>query len=73
MQSQQQLQIQQIKNLMQQIKMSANPTSAIQTLIAQNPNLRLLLNNNISLQQIAQNIAQQKGIDLNALIQQLQS
>lgn len=73
MQSQQQLQIQQIKNLMQQIKMSANPTSAIQTLIAQNPNLRLLLNNSSSLQQIAQNMAQQKGIDLNALIQQLQS
>ena len=65
-------QIQQIKNLMQEIKMSSNPQLIIKNLLNQNPSLQLLLKGG-SLQQIAQQMAQQRGIDLNQLIQQLQS
>lgn len=57
---------------MQEIKMSSNPQLIIKNLLNQNPSLQLLLKGG-SLQQIAQQMAQQRGIDLNQLIQQLQS
>ena len=59
--------IQQLKNLMQ------NP----QAILQQNPNLQNIIsiarNHGLSLQQLAQMIAQQRGYNLNEIIQQLQS
>ena len=69
-QNQNQLPIQQVKNLMQQVKMAANPQQALQALIGQNPQLAALLHTN-SPQQVAQILAQQRGIDLDTLIKQL--
>ena len=70
-------QIQQVKNLMYQIKNSQNPQMMLQNIIMQNPNMQGILSlmraNNASPQQIAQLLAQQKGIDLNSLIKELQS
>lgn len=70
-------QIQQIKNLMYQVKNSQNPQMMLQNIIMQNPNMQNVLNlmrmNNANPQQIAQLLAQQKGIDLNSLIMELQS
>lgn len=70
-------QIQQIKNLMYQVKNSQNPQMILQNIIMQNPNMQNVLNlmrlNNASPQQIAQLLAQQKGVDLNNLIMELQS
>ena len=66
------LPIQQIKDLMNQVKMSSNQQAMIQNLLNQNPNLRLLLSGG-SLQSIAQELARQKGVDLNELIRQLQN
>jgi hypothetical protein len=70
-------QIQQIKNLMYQVKNSQNPQMILQNIIMQNPSMQNVLNlmrlNNASPQQIAQLLAQQKGVDLNNLIMELQS
>lgn len=70
-------QIQQIKNLMYQVKNSKNPQMILQNIIMQNPSMQNVLNlmrlNNASPQQIAQLLAQQKGVDLNNLIMELQS
>lgn len=69
--------IQQLKNIMNQIQASKNPQLALQNMLMQNPNLNLINNllhlNNGNLQQTAQFIAQQRNIDLNSLIQELQS
>ena len=62
---------------MYQIKNSQNPQMMLQNIIMQNPNMQGILSlmraNNASPQQIAQLLAQQKGIDLNSLIKELQS
>ena len=62
---------------MNQIQASKNPQLALQNMLMQNPNLNLINNllhlNNGNLQQTAQFIAQQRNIDLNSLIQELQS
>ena len=67
--------LQQIKNLMYQVKNAANSQLAIQSVIANNPGLQnfvsLANNKGISLEQIARMLAQQKGVDINDLIQQL--
>lgn len=69
--------IQQLKTIMNQIQSSKNPQLALQNMLMQNPNLNLINNllhlNNGNLQQTAQFIAQQRNIDLNSLIQELQS
>lgn len=69
--------IQQLKTIMNQIQASKNPQLALQNMLMQNPNLNLINNllhlNNGNLQQTAQFIAQQRNIDLNSLIQELQS
>lgn len=55
--------------------MAANPQLALKNLMTQRPEIQTILNlsqkNGASLQQIAQIMAQQKGIDLNNLINQL--
>ena len=58
---------------MNQIKVAANPQLAIQNLITSNPQLRAMLQSGLTPQQIAQNLAAQKGVDLNDLINQLNS
>ena len=70
-------QIQQIKNMMKQMQSASNPQVFLQNMIAQNPVMQQAFNamrmSNASPQQFAQMLAQQKGVDLNALIQALQS
>ena len=74
---QNQLNTQPIKNLMSQLKLSANPSMMIQSMLAQNPQLieivKMAQGNGVSLQQVAQIMAQQRGYDLNSIIQVLQS
>ena len=74
---QNQLNVQPIKNLMSQLKLSANPSMLIQSVLAQNPQLieivKMAQGNEASLQQVAQMMAQQRGYDLNSIIQDLQS
>ena len=69
--------IQQLKTIMNQIQSSKNPQLALQNMLMQNPNLNLINNllhlNKGNLQQTVQFIAQQRNIDLNSLIQELQS
>ena len=73
----QQPQIQQIKTLMKQIQQSPNPQAALQNLLANNPNYKramdLIHMSNGNLQQVAQYLANQNNVDLNALIKELQS
>ena len=69
-------QIQQLKAIMKQIQTSPNPQMALQNLIMNNPNFRnvrdLIQMSGGNLQQVAQFMANQKNVDLNALIQELQ-
>ena len=62
---------------MQQMRMAQNPQLFLQQMMTQNPNLQKVVNmikmSGSTPQQFAQMLAQQQGIDLNALIQQLQS
>lgn len=62
---------------MRQIQNSQNPQAALQNMLMQNSNLgqiaQLLKFNGGSLQQVAQYIANQRGIDLNVLVKELQS
>lgn len=63
--------------MMRQIQNSQNPQAALQNMLMQNSNLgqiaQLLKFNGGSLQQVAQYIANQRGIDLNVLVKELQS
>lgn len=69
--------MQQIKNVMHQVQNSPNPQAALTNMLQNNPNLStismLLRANNGDLKQVAQFIANQKGQDLNAIIQELRS
>ncbi len=61
---------------MSQIRNNQNPQVAFQNMLRQNPNLNNIFTtiqmSNLSPQQFAQMLAQQKGIDLNSLIKELQ-
>ena len=74
---QQNLQIQQIKQLMQQVRNSPNPQAMWQNVLSQNSVglqiMNLINMSNGNLRQVAQFMAQQQNIDLNALINELQS
>ena len=67
---------QQVKEMMRQVQNSPNKEAVLMNLLQQNPNLQkissLLKMGNGNLQQAAQIIAQQKGVNLNNLIQELQ-
>lgn len=69
-------QMQQIKNLMRTVQMSANPQFALQQIINQNPNLKNILNlansNGVNLQQLFYTMAQQKGVDPQQVLRDLQ-
>jgi len=72
----QQLPIQEIKNLMQQMRTFSSQQAMMDALLQQRPEVQAIMNiqnKGASLQQIAQIMAQQKGIDLNNLIRELQS
>lgn len=68
--------IQQIKKTMHQVQNSPNMQTALTNVLQNNPNVAtismLLKMNNGDLKQVAQFIANQKGADLNAIIQELQ-
>ena len=70
-------QLQQIKNMMRMVQTSQNPQMALQNLISQNPDMRniinMIQNRGLNLQQVAQMMATQKGVDLNQLIRELQN
>ena len=75
--SQQQLNnsIAQAKQMMHMVQMAQNPQAELANLIRNNPNsaaISNMLQNGNSLEQIALNMAQQNGIDINNLINQLQ-
>lgn len=62
---------------MQQVRFSQNPQATLQNMIMQNPNIQNIVNalrmSGSTPQQFAQMLAQQKGVDLNALLNELQS
>lgn len=68
--------MQQIKNLMRAVQMSTNPQLALQQVINQNPDLRNILNlanaNGANLQQLFYAMAQQKGVDPQQILRDLQ-
>ena len=69
--------IQQIKNMMSMVQMSANPQMALQNIVNQNPNLQNILNlansNGTNLQQVFYNMAKQKGVNPEDIINALRS
>lgn len=69
--------IQQIKNMMSMVQMSANPQMALQNIVNQNPNLQNILNlansNGANLQQVFYNMAKQKGVNPEDIINALRS
>ena len=69
--------IAEIKQLMSQYKSIQNPQYIFDNLAQQRPEVKTIMalqqKNGVSLKQIAEIMAQQKGINLNNLIQQLNS
>ena len=69
--------IQQIKNMMNMVQMSANPRMALQNIVNQNPNLQNILSlvgsNGANLQQVFYNMAKQKGVNPEDVINALRS
>lgn len=67
-------QTQAIKNLMAKMRNMENPQQVMQQILSQNPQIAQIIQmGNGDLKSVAQYIAQQKGFDLNALIQDLQN
>ena len=64
------------KSMMNQMKFSANPEQALKSMIEQNPQFSqvasMLKGSPNGLQGLAQQMARERGIDLNMLIQKLQ-
>ena len=70
-------QIQQVKGLMQQMQSSQNPQAFVANMVAQNPNLQKIFQlarmSNGGLRGVAQFMAQQKGVNLNDVVNLLQN
>lgn len=68
--------IQQIKGIMNQIKMAQNPQLALNQILMNNPNINLIMelikNNGGNLQTAFYNLAKQKGIDPQVVLNELQ-
>ena len=65
-----------INNLNQLLSMGSNPQQIVQNAIAQNPQLQQLfsqIGGGVNAKTLVMQIAQQRGIDLNQMIQFLQS
>lgn len=69
--------IQQIKGIMNQIKMAQNPQLALNQILMNNPNINsiigLIKNNGGNLQTAFYNLAKQKGIDPQVILNELQN
>ena len=67
--------IEEIKWLMNQVKLAKNPQAMLAQIIQNNPNSATIANmlKNGSLEDIARELASRQGIDINQLIKQLQS
>ena len=67
--------IQQVKGMMQQLKMASNPQQALMGMIQQNPQFaqiaQMMKTNPNGLEGIARQMAQANGVDLNNLVKQL--
>ena len=63
--------IQQVKYLMNTLQASGNPQAMLNQLMGQNPQFAQLAKQP-NLKQMAEQMARERGIDLNNLIQQLQ-
>ena len=65
-----------INNLNQLLSMGSNPQQIVQNAIAQNPQLQQLfsqIGGGVNAKTLVMQIAQQRGIDINQMIQFLQS
>ena len=69
--------IQQIKGVMNQIKMAQNPQLALNQILMNNPNINsimeLIKNNGGNLQTAFYNLAKQKGIDPQVVLNELRN
>ena len=69
--------IQQIKGIMNQIKMAQNPQLALNQILMNNPNINLIMelikNNGGNLQTAFYNLAKQKGIDPQVVLNELRN
>lgn len=69
--------IQQVKKIMNQIKIAQNPQLALNQILMNNPNINsiieLVKNNNGNLQTTFYNLAKQKGIDPTEFMKELMS
>ena len=71
---QQQLPIQQVKGMMQQLKNASNPQQVLMSMIQENPQfaqITQMMKSAGGLEPLARQMAQQKGINLDNLIQEL--
>lgn len=70
-------QMQQMKQILGTLDPNQSPQQMLQALAAQNPQfgniLNLLNNNNGDIRSLVTNLAQMKGVDLNALYQQFKA
>lgn len=65
--------IQQTKSLMSAMRMSANPQAYLLNMLNSNPYLANMVKTGGNLKNIAEQMAQVRGINLNELIQKLQT
>lgn len=67
--------IQQVKGMMQQLKMASNPQQTLMGMIQQNPQfvqiVQMMKMNPNGLEGVAKQMAQANGVDLNNLVKQL--
>ena len=67
--------IQQVKGMMQQLKMASNPQQTFMGMIQQNPQfaqiVQMMKANPNGLEGVARQMAQANGVDLNQIIKQL--
>ena len=65
-----------VRDLMRQVQTASDPQAMLAQILQNNPNTAaiatLLKNNNNSLESIARQMAQERGIDINQLLAQLQ-
>lgn len=63
-----------LQQVFNSLKTGANPRELLRSVAGNNPMLASLLNNNnMSMQQMAEQLCQQKGIDINQALSQVQN
>lgn len=67
----------QIKNMMRMVQMSSNPQAALQSIVAQNPGIKNIINTvsskGMSMEQVFYALAQQRGVDPQIILNELRS